>query len=76
MVTRAYEPLNEQGLPGRGTMTTTQAAELRVKWKQQPNPDKCEHLNLELEWSEGGYRTGNYSCIVCGENVVKVCGQS
>jgi len=50
-------------------MTTTQAAELRVKWKQQPNPPKCEHLNLELEWSEGGYRTGNYNCIVCGENV-------
>jgi hypothetical protein len=52
-------------------MTTTQAAELRVKWKLQPNPPKCEHLNLELEWSEGGYRTGNYNCIVCGENVVK-----
>ncbi len=57
-------------------MTTTQAAELRVKWKQQHNPPKCEHLNLELEWSEGGYRTGNYSCIICGEHVVKVCGQS
>jgi hypothetical protein len=57
-------------------MTTTQAAELRVKWKQQPNPPKCEHLNLELEWSEGGYRTGNYNCIVCGENVVKTSGQS
>ena len=57
-------------------MTTTQAAELRVKWKQQPHPAKCEHLNLELEWSEGGYRTGNYNCIVCGENVVKTSGQS
>ena len=50
-------------------MTITQAAELRVKWKQQADPSKCEHLNLELEWSEGGYPTGYYNCIVCGEHV-------
>jgi ssDNA-binding Zn-finger/Zn-ribbon topoisomerase 1 len=50
-------------------MTTTQAAELRVKWKQRADAPKCEHLNLELEWSEGGYTTGNYNCIVCGEAV-------
>lgn len=52
-------------------MTTTQAAELRVKWKGQAHPLECEHLNLELEWSEGGYQTGNYNCIVCGENVAE-----
>ncbi len=52
-------------------MTTTHAAELRVKWKQQQHSPPCEHLNLELEWSEGGYRTGYYTCIVCGENIAK-----
>ncbi|MGE0471646.1 MAG: hypothetical protein Nkreftii_002223 [Candidatus Nitrospira kreftii] len=51
-------------------MTTTQAAELRVKWKQQVQLPKCEHITLELEWSEGGYPTGNYNCIICGEHVV------
>jgi hypothetical protein len=49
-------------------MTMTQAAELRIKWKQQANRPACEHLNLELEWSEGGYPTGHYNCIVCGEH--------
>ena len=57
-------------------MTTIQAAELRVKWKQHSHPPTCEHINLELEWSEGGYQTDNYNCIVCGENVVKTSGQS
>jgi hypothetical protein len=47
-------------------MTTSQAAELRVKWQQREHPPKCEHLNLEL-WSDNGYLTGNYNCIVCGE---------
>lgn len=28
----------------------------------------CEHLNLELEWSDNGL-TGNYNCIVCGQAV-------
>ena len=60
----------------RGTMTTIQDAELRVKWKQHSHPPTCEHINLELEWSEGGYQTDNYNCIVCGENVVKTSGQS
>lgn len=50
-------------------MTMAQASALRVKWKQQSSTFKCEHVNLELEWSEGGYRTGNYNCIVCGEAV-------
>ena len=50
-------------------MTTTQAAALRVKWKQQVDPPPCEHLNLELELSDSG-STGNYNCIVCGECVV------
>lgn len=53
-------------------MTTAQAAMLRVKWKQLPDPSKCEHLTLELEWSEGGYRTGNYNCIVCGETIATI----
>ncbi len=52
-------------------MTTIQAAELRVKWKQRIEAPKCEHLNLELEWSEGGTLTGNYCCIVCGEAAAK-----
>jgi hypothetical protein len=46
-------------------MTTIQAAELRVKWKLRVDPSKCEHLNLELEWSDNGL-TDNYICIVCG----------
>lgn len=50
-------------------MTTTQAAELRVKWKQRIDPVECKHLNLELEWTDSGFPTGNYNCIVCGENV-------
>lgn len=49
-------------------MTPTQATELRVKWKQQAQPDKCEHMTLELEWNNGSYLPGNYICIVCGEN--------
>jgi ssDNA-binding Zn-finger/Zn-ribbon topoisomerase 1 len=51
-------------------MTTTQAAELRVKWKLRVDPPKCEHLNLELEWSDNGL-TGNDNCIVCGEAIAK-----
>jgi hypothetical protein len=51
-------------------MTITQAAELRVKWQQRVDPLPCEHLNLEMEWSDNGYATGSYNCIVCGEAVV------
>ena len=50
-------------------MTPSQAAALRVKWKQQVDPLPCEHLNLELEISDSG-STGNDNCIVCGESVV------
>lgn len=53
-------------------MTTGQAAALRVKWKQQSHSAKCEHMTLELELSEGGYPTGNYNCIVCGDNIVTI----
>ena len=56
-------------------MTITQAAELRVKWKQRVDPPPCEHLNLELEWSDSG-STGNYNCIVCGEPIVHQHQQS
>jgi hypothetical protein len=52
-------------------MTTRQAAELRVKWGERKDSPKCEHLNLELEWSDSGYLTGNYNCIVCGLAVVQ-----
>jgi hypothetical protein len=51
-------------------MTITQAAELRVKWQQRVDPLPCEHLNLEMEWSDNGYSTGSYNCIVCGEAIV------
>jgi len=51
-------------------MTTSQAAELRVKWKQHVDAPACEHLNLELEWSDNGYLTGYYNCIVCGHPVL------
>lgn len=57
-------------------MTTSQAAELRVKWKQRTDTPKCEHLNLELEWSDNGYRTGNYNCILCGEPLALETGGS
>ena len=49
-------------------MTPTQAAELRVRWKQQAHAVTCEHVTLELEWSDGKYLPGHYICIVCGEN--------
>ncbi len=52
-------------------MTVTQAAELRVKWKQRVNPTPCDHLSLELERSDNGYLTGNYICIVCGTAVAQ-----
>ena len=52
-------------------MTAIQAAELRKKWNQRMDPAPCEHLNLELEWSDNQYLTGNYICIVCGTAVVK-----
>ena len=48
-------------------MTIKQGAELRKKWKERVNPPACEHLNLELERSDNGYLTGNYTCILCGE---------
>ena len=52
-------------------MTTTQAAELRVNLKQRVHNEKCEHLNLELEWSDNGYLIGNYNCIVRDEPVAQ-----
>jgi hypothetical protein len=52
-------------------MTTTQAAELRVKWKARDHASPCEHLNLELEWTDTGFRTDNYNCIMCGETIVR-----
>ena len=47
-------------------MTATQAAELRTKWNQRTDSPPCEHINLELEWTDTGYLTGNYNCIICG----------
>jgi len=52
-------------------VTTSQATELRVKWTQRVDAPPCEHLNLEREWSDNGYVTGNYKCIVCGEMVAR-----
>ena len=52
-------------------MTVTQAAELRMKWKPRVDPLSCEHLNLELEWSDNGYLMGNYNGIVCGTAAAK-----
>jgi hypothetical protein len=56
---------------GERIVTTAQAAELRVKWNLRVDPEECEHLNLELEWSDNGYMTGNYNCILCGESVAQ-----
>jgi hypothetical protein len=56
-------------------MTIIQAAELRVKWKLKVNLPPCEHLNLELEWSDNG-STDNYNCIICGEVVARKLGRS
>ncbi len=50
-------------------MTVSQAAALRIKWLEQVNRPSCEHIDLTLERSEGGYLTGRYNCIVCGEGV-------
>lgn len=52
-------------------MTMTQAAALRVKWKQQADRSQCEHLNLELEWDDLGRSTGNYICILCGKSAAQ-----
>lgn len=52
-------------------MTTSQAAALRVKWKQRMDRTPCEHLNLELEWNDLGHSKGNYICILCGESVAQ-----
>jgi hypothetical protein len=41
-----------------------------LQWVTSENhnaPSLWEHLNQELESSDGGYLTGNYHCIVCGE---------
>ncbi|MGH7181319.1 MAG: hypothetical protein ACREJN_05010 [Nitrospiraceae bacterium] len=51
-------------------MTIIQAAELRVRWKIHLDQPPCEHLNLEMEWSDNG-STGNYICIICGEAVAQ-----
>ncbi|MGH7183799.1 MAG: hypothetical protein ACREJN_17735 [Nitrospiraceae bacterium] len=52
-------------------MTTSQAADLRMKWKRRTNPPNCMHLAVELETTETGYLTGDFHCIVCGELLVK-----
>jgi hypothetical protein len=52
-------------------MTQTQAAALRVQWKQRADRTPCEHLSLELEWNGLGHPTGVYNCIICGESVAQ-----
>jgi hypothetical protein len=52
-------------------MTLTQAAALRVKWKQRADRTPCEHLNLELEWNDIGNSKANYIYILFGESVAQ-----
>jgi hypothetical protein len=52
-------------------LTKAQAAALQANWKQQVDPPVCEHPNQELEASEGGYLTGDYHCMTCGESIAK-----
>ncbi len=50
-------------------MKNSQAAELRKKWSQLVAPLPCDHLNQEMESTAGGYLTGIYHCVACGESV-------
>ncbi len=50
-------------------MTVSQSAALRLLWRQHQNRQLCEHIDLTLERNEGGYLTGHYKCMVCGEGV-------
>lgn len=52
-------------------MTKAEAEAVRVKGKQQGASPAYEHLNKELEGSEGSYLTGNYHCTDCDEPVAK-----
>jgi len=35
------------------------------------DPRPCAHITLELEQNNSGYVTGNYTCLACGESVVR-----
>ncbi len=50
-------------------MKSSQAAELRERWSQIVHPLHCDHLNQEMEQTAGGYLTGIYHCVVCGESI-------
>jgi hypothetical protein len=50
-------------------MNRSQAAALRQKWSERVHPLPCDHPNQELEHSAGGYLTGIYHCVACGETV-------
>ena len=47
-------------------MTNVQAAKLQLKWKLREPSLSCVHLHQELG-NEGGYLTGAFHCLTCGE---------
>ena len=50
-------------------MTKAEAAETQRRWTQQGDLPLCEHLNVELEQTEGGDVSGPYRCTACGQVV-------
>ena len=44
-------------------MKMTEAARLREKWGDKP----CNHPDLEKEYSDQGWATGDWVCTDCGE---------
>ena len=51
-------------------MTPEEARRLRQQWKAAGQPP-CEHTTLRLERTVGGYFTGNYICVRCGQVVLR-----
>ena len=51
---------------GRIVMTSSEAAELQVRWKQQEHSYRCPHAAVDKECTENGLDTGNYRCRACG----------
>ena len=49
-------------------MTKAEAAELQAKWKLREDGSPCTHSSKQLEHTEGGYLTGSYHCVDCGES--------
>jgi hypothetical protein len=67
---RRYYPKTASLLGG----SKAQAAELRKKWNQRADRNRCTHPKQEVERGEDGMVTATYYCITCGKEMLLVYG--